>query len=60
VVTDRLVAQDNQPYGNFTRAYIEVTLEKLVLGPEHSWSAISMSIQIKPLIITGFYGSMKV
>ena len=29
-------------FGCFTRAYIEITLEKQVLGLEHSWSAISM------------------
>ncbi len=44
VVIDQLIVQDNQPYGSFTRAYIEVTLEKQVLGLEHSWSAISMTM----------------
>ena len=41
-VVDRLIDEDPEPYGRFTRAYIEITLEKQVLGLEHSWSAISM------------------
>ena len=41
-VVDELISQDRDRYGCFTRAYIEITLEKQVLGLEHSWSAISM------------------
>ena len=41
-VVDQLIAQDQVHYGCFTRAYIKVTLEKQILGLEHSWSAISM------------------
>ena len=43
-VIDRLIADDPQPHGCFTRAYIEITLEKTVYGLEHSWSAISMTM----------------
>lgn len=41
-VVEQLIAQDEHSYGCFTRAYIEITLEKQILGLEHSWSAISM------------------
>lgn len=44
VAIDQLIEQDPQPYGCFTRAYIEVTLEKTVHGLENSWTAISMTM----------------
>ncbi|OTG81956.1 TetR family transcriptional regulator [Acinetobacter sp. ANC 5054] len=44
VVIDRLIAEDDQSYGCFTRAYIEITLEKQIHGLKHSWSAISMTM----------------
>lgn len=43
-VVDQLIATDNQVYGCFTRAYIEVTLEKNIFGLQYSWSAISMTM----------------
>ena len=41
-VIDQLIQADDCEYGCFTRAYIEVTLQKNIVGMEHSWSAISM------------------
>lgn len=43
-VVDRLISEDDQSYGCFTRAYIEITLEKQIHGLQHSWSAISMTM----------------
>lgn len=41
-IIDQLIQADDCEYGCFTRAYIEVTLQKNIVGMEHSWSAISM------------------
>lgn len=43
-VVDRLIDEDPEPYGRFTRAYIEITLEKQIMGLQQSWSAISMTM----------------
>lgn len=43
-VVDQLISNDEKMYGRFTRAYIQVTLEKNILGLDYSWSAISMTM----------------
>jgi AcrR family transcriptional regulator len=43
-VIDRLIVEDDQPYGCFTRAYIQMSLDKNMHDFQHAWSAISMTM----------------
>ncbi|WP_185984054.1 TetR/AcrR family transcriptional regulator [Aureimonas mangrovi] len=47
---DKIIAEDPEPYGSFTRAYIAVMLRNGEFAGDHQWAGLSAAFMADPLI----------